>query len=148
MEMTTVFASPLPVVEEETPQQKEEGLTKDVDFRTVVKEVFLDGNMPLTQEYIISSITSKSYIHFFCLYIPNIVLRGISQVFLCNNPVTGVFICIGLSFTSIELMFCAIIGSTMGNIGALVMGGYPIKDIENGLAGKVAYYSITLNFTF
>ena len=58
--MTTVFASPLPVVEEETAQQKEEGLTKDVDFRTVVKEVFLDGNMPLTQEYIISSINAKS----------------------------------------------------------------------------------------
>ena len=132
-----MYTNPVPSDENQrvdVDSQEEVGIT----YPMIWEDIFMGGNMPRLQSFIISTENSKRYSHFCLLYIPNIVFRGISQVFLCNHPVTGVFICIGLALTSVELMFHAIIGSAMGAVGTFIVGGYPLSEIENGLAGKVS----------
>ena len=131
-----MYTNPVPSDENkrvEVDSQEEVGITHQM----IWEDIFMGGNMPRLQRYIVSMESNKSYMHLCSFYIPNIVFRGISQVFLCNHPVTGVFICIGLALTSVELMFHAIIGSAMGSVGTFIVGGYPLSEIENGLAGKV-----------
>ena len=137
--MTSVNEYPLPSNEDDQDCEIEgnKDISVGITYEIIWRDIFLDGNMPRLQDYIISKDNNKSYVHFWCLYLPNIVLRGISQVFLCNHPITGIFICIGLALTSVELMMLAIIGSSLGAMGASVMGGFSVKEIENGLAGKV-----------
>ena len=72
---------------------------------------------------------------FLCLYYANIVLRGVAQVYICNNPVTGLFVCIGLCITSPVLMMYALIGSAVSNLGAFLMVRPATEEFESGLFG-------------
>jgi len=65
----------------------------------------------------------------------DITLRGISQVFLCDNPVSGLFICAGLACTSPELLAYALIGTVCGTVGAALLATAPAKDVAAGLCG-------------
>jgi urea transporter len=56
-------------------------------------------------------------------------------VFLCNHPITGIFILIGLGITSIELVGYALLGAIFGTMGAALIGRPPMHDITSGLCG-------------
>ena len=55
-------------------------------------EICLSGDMSTTQQYFYTR--SSSSIVFALLLCIDVVLRGIAQVFLCNHPISGIFICI------------------------------------------------------
>ena len=81
----------------------------------VLNEIFLSGNMPHFHKYACSK--SVDSVGFVGLYVPNLLLRGISQVFLCNHPLSGLLICGGLAVTSVELMCHALLGAAIGALG-------------------------------
>jgi len=95
-------------------------------------EVFMTGDMPLLKGFIISRKSSPVY---FFIFLCDVVLRGVSQVFLCDHPITGLLICIGLSLTSIELMLYGLWGTLCGTLGAYFVGQAPIDEISSGLCG-------------
>ena len=74
---------------------------------------------------------------FVVFYYSTIVLRGVSQVFLCNHPVTGFCICIGLCLSSPTLMAYALLGAIFENIGAFIVCQPVIEEMERGLFGYV-----------
>lgn len=61
-------------------------------------------------------------------------LRGISQVFLINSWVTGIFFLVGLALSSWRASMWAAIGSAISLFIAIVWAG-PGQDIANGLYG-------------
>jgi urea transporter len=65
----------------------------------------------------------------------DIVLRGIAQVFLCNNPLSGIFICIGLSFTSVTMLGYAFLTTLLATFSAWLVGTPAIEDVLSGLCG-------------
>ena len=114
------------------------------DFKKqVFEEIFLSGSMPnvtrvLSEQFIdFVEGNCKDYklLPYVLSFFIDIILRGIAQVFLCNHPITGIFILIGLGITSIELVGYALLGAIFGNIGAALIGRPPMHDITSGLCG-------------
>ena len=140
--MTTLDNYPVPLDDngQDLEIEIEDKITEGVTYEIIWRDIFLDGNMPQLQNYIATRENIKSYVHWCCLYATNIMFRGISQVFLCNHPITGIFICIGLGLTSVDLMAHVMLGSSIGAAGAYIIGGFSVKDIENGLGGKVMWF--------
>ncbi|CAN0443614.1 unnamed protein product, partial [Ectocarpus fasciculatus] len=67
--------------------------------------------------------------------VASIVLRGISQVYLCNNPLTGVFICAGLYVTDPQLLVYALVGTVCATLGASLLCLPASTEIVSGLTG-------------
>lgn len=88
-------------------------------------------NLPLADH----AVAYLKNIPFLCLYYANIVLRGVGQVYICNHPITGLLVCIGLYLTSPTLMVYGILGTIFENIGAFVVCRPPLDEIESGLFG-------------
>jgi urea transporter len=65
----------------------------------------------------------------------DIILRGISQVFLCDHPLCGILISIGLILTSYELFLYAVWGTIFSTVGAYLIGTASMDDIRSGLCG-------------
>jgi urea transporter len=61
-------------------------------------------------------------------------IRGIGQVFLANNLVSGILILVGIGICSRHLLFAAFAGSLLGN-GFAVLAGAPNDMVEQGLFG-------------
>ncbi len=61
-------------------------------------------------------------------------LRGISQVFLLNNVITGVLFLAGVFYASWRMGIGAVIGVLVGTLTALILK-YPRDDINQGLYG-------------
>jgi len=109
----------------------------------VFREVFLSASMPRWKRFLTSRRVNQTgaspltcynaFLSFLALC--DITLRGISQVFLCDNPVSGLFICAGLACTSPELLAYALIGTVCGTAGAALLATAPAKDIAAGLCG-------------
>ncbi len=68
------------------------------------------------------------------------VLRGIGQVFLQNNQITGIIFLVGIFCASWQAGIAAIMGSFIGTKTAELMG-YNQEDIEDGLYGYNAVLS-------
>ena len=75
------------------------------DFKKLLfEEVFLSGSMPavtrlLTEQFIDyyeGNYKDYKLIPYVILFFIDVVLRGIAQVFLCNHPISGIFILIGI----------------------------------------------------
>jgi urea transporter len=62
-------------------------------------------------------------------------IEGIAQVFLCDHPVTGIFVLFGIGITSMELVGYAILGTLFGTLGAAIVGRPRLHDITAGLCG-------------
>eukprot|EP01031_Cornospumella_fuschlensis_P035131 gene35131-42548_t len=94
--------------------------------------------MEKTQKFLIDkgwkNRKKKTYGYATLLFI-DIMLRGIAQVFLCNNPVTGIFILIGVGMTSWELMLYSILSTIVSTLSAATIGRPPPEDILAGLCG-------------
>jgi hypothetical protein len=122
-------------------------------YKLILDEIFMSGSMPKFTAYLREyefyphhvdpetlSLEGHFYayannIPFLCLYYANVVLRGVGQVYICNNPVTGLFVCIGLCISSPVLMMYGLLGAAFANIGALVMCPPATEEIESGLFG-------------
>jgi len=75
------------------------------------------------------------HLPFLVLYYANIVLRGVGQVYICNHPVTGICVCIGLYLTSPVLMVYALLGTLFENFGAWLVCRPVIGEVDAGLFG-------------
>lgn len=73
-------------------------------------------------------------IFIFAKYFVEILLRGISQVFLLNNVITGVFFLAGVFYASWRMGMGAVIGALAGTVTALILK-YHRDDINQGLYG-------------
>lgn len=63
-----------------------------------------------------------------------IILRGISQIMLVNNVITGILFLIGIFYNSWLMGIGVIIGVLTGTFTAMLLK-YNKKDIDNGLYG-------------
>jgi urea transporter len=99
--------------------------------------------MKLTQQWIIAysygdrsaSITPWLRSLALLLLVIDVVLRGIAQVFLCNHPISGIFICIGLAFTSGQMLGYSILTTALATGTALFVATAPLPDVLAGLCG-------------
>lgn len=119
----------------------------------VVDEIFFAGNMPDFKSYIkyklavmlsdIESTDSKVAkfwavvcgLPYMFLYFADIMLRGVSQVYLANHPITGLCICIGLWTTSVDLLVFGLCGSIVSTIAAYLVCTPKMEELEAGLCG-------------
>lgn len=101
-------------------------------MEATLNDIFMSGDMPILKRVLFSKISNPLY---FALFLCDIVLRGVAQVFLCDHPVTGVLVCIGLFLTSPILMLYGLWGSFCGAAGAYLIGKAPVDDIRSGLCG-------------
>jgi hypothetical protein len=114
----------------------------------ILREILYTGNMPNAQEYLYK----HSFFHFegqdaqssnglfiqllsTILVVVDIILRGIAQVFLCNNPISGIFICAGLAHTSTRLLVYAIIGTAASSLSGVLLTLPPLTEVASGLLG-------------
>lgn len=106
----------------------------------VLNEIFYSGNMSNYQKWLkVNSMFSQRalttrHIFYSFLFIIDIILRGIAQVFLCNHPISAIFICFGLACTSFKLLAYSLLGTTFATIGAM-LAAPPSSEIESGLCG-------------
>jgi hypothetical protein len=119
----------------------------------ILDDIFCSGSMPLLMKYFhnynfypleIDPDTLTVFEHFqiymqhipfLLIYYASIVLRGVGQVFICNHPVTGLFVCAGLYLTSPTLMIYALLGAIYENIGAFLVCKPIVAEVEAGLFG-------------
>ncbi|XP_065653889.1 urea transporter DVU1160-like [Hydra vulgaris] len=69
------------------------------------------------------------------LIIIDVVLRGFGQVFLCNHPITGILISVGLYLTSVKLLIYAIVGASCSTVAAMIISLPPFSEVGSGLLG-------------
>lgn len=137
----------IPIDIENTPSSTEPvlNIVFDSHKKSLFDEILFTGDMKNTQNIIkneahvfVNSVLHrnpelKSFI-FFLAIIVDVILRGISQVFLCNHPISGIFILIGLAFSHINYVLYAILGTFFSTFSSLVIGGYN-DHILAGLSG-------------
>ena len=101
--------------------------------RQVISEIVLSGDMPRWKAFVL-----RNHRHNFLLYLLfwlDVVLRGVSQVYLCDHPVSGVLILLGLVCTSGSLAAMALLGTLCSTLGAHLVCRPPLDDITSGLCG-------------
>ena len=69
------------------------------------------------------------------LLICDVVLRGISQVYLCDHPVTGALILAGLMCTSPHLVAHALLGVIASTLSCIYFTAPPMEEVFAGLCG-------------
>ena len=120
------------------------------------KEVFLSTNMAATHGFILrhsalgneleqvneEENTTEGYwmsqfkgVVITLLVIANVIFRGISQVYLCNHPISGIFICIGLALSSTRLIVYTLVGTICSTIGSVILTLPETNYIVSGLCG-------------
>jgi urea transporter len=72
---------------------------------------------------------------YYLVYSVDVILRGIGQVYLCNHPITGLFICLGYYITSPTLLAFAIVGTIGSTVGGSLVVAPEWVEISNGLFG-------------
>ena len=131
-------------------------------FTAIVDDVFLSGSMPKLSaflhsfEFYSADVDPENlaflghvevyckHIPFLCLYYANIILRGVGQVYICNNPVTGLLVCVGLYLSSPTLMLYGLLGAIFANLGAYLICPPSNDEIESGLFGYVIYFTLCI----
>lgn len=99
----------------------------------VCSEVFLTGDMPNYKKFVLKN--HSRHVGFYLLLWLDVLLRGVSQVFLCDNPVSGLFILAGLACTSWSLVGYALLGTLFSSLGALLIARAPVDKVTSGLCG-------------
>lgn len=100
---------------------------EDVDIQKMLfEEIFMTGSMPVVKRFLTEQF--EDYIEtrdpklltYVAWFVVDVILRGIAQVFLCDHPVTGIFVLFGIGITSIELVGYSILGTLFGTLGCLL----------------------------
>lgn len=105
-------------------------------FRRYIQsfEVPCNENTALVGEQVLNY--CRQNILYITLSFVDIVLRGVSQVYLCDNPITGICICIGLLVTNSALCAYAIIGCIFSTLSAcLMIHPTNLSELRSGLYG-------------
>ena len=102
-------------------------------FLQIAVEVFLTGDMPNWKAYLQRN-HRRSVFHYL-LFVSDVVLRGVAQVYLCDNPVTGVLVLCGLICTSWILAAYAVLGTFFATLGALLICRPHFGTITSGMCG-------------
>lgn len=117
----------------------DEDAQKDIDrlspFGSKLNSI--SGTMPWTTAYMDDSFTTNSLSEKLLSTLYHFIdwnLRGIGQVYFCNNPVTGALILIGLILQSYKVALYGVVGVFSGNVAAL-MFNYDRSLIASGLLG-------------
>jgi urea transporter len=139
------------VVVEESKKPKKCKIWNDI-----FNEIFFSGYMPKSQSYLLNNSffsdesspatdetanSTNYYLYvltrtlFSTFVIIDIILRGISQVYLCNHPITGIFICVGLALSSTKLVVYAIVGTICSTFAGSFLCLPGINEIASGLCG-------------
>jgi hypothetical protein len=119
----------------------------------IADEIFFSGNMPDFKTYIkyklavmifdweLAQNNSQKFkaavagIPYMLLYFGDIIMRGVSQVYLANHPITGICICIGLWTTSYHLLVFGLCGSIVSTVAAYMVCTPKMEELEAGLCG-------------
>jgi urea transporter len=104
-------------------------------FQHYWKEIFYSGNMSETQKYWCGFQSTRTRPLTFLLICLDLVLRGISQVYLCDHPISGLLIAIGVGLSSLTLLSHGIIGVIGSTLGAVIVCRLPYSKISSGLVG-------------
>ena len=138
-------------------EKKVEEILMETLWGSVVDELLFAGNMPVLQDYLLkygflggASLEAKEgtlldKAHYLAVSIAcaaSIVLRGISQVYLCNNPLTGILICAGLYVTDPKLLVYALVGTVCATLGASLLCLPASTEIVSGLTGYVVCHIV------
>lgn len=99
----------------------------------------MTGSMPHWKKYLADN---KSDPWIFLVLCVDVVLRGIAQVFLCDHPISGILILVGLMNTSYELAGYALLGTLFSTIGSIFIATASYSDVSSGLCGYVLPYDI------
>ena len=101
----------------------------------VLKEVFLSGNMDSSKKYF-CSYKDSSYkpVAVICSVV-DVVLRGISQVYICDHPLCGLLIAIAVGLSSVELLLHCVLGVMACTASGFLLCRLPYAKISNGLLG-------------
>lgn len=101
-------------------------------------ELFFSGSMPKSQKRLLKKYSNdhnKQKYFYLSLLVIDVILRGVAQVFLCNHPITGVFICIGIAFTSFELLGYALLAVAISTGSSLIIAKPYQANLLAGLCG-------------
>lgn len=120
----------------------------ETKYGALLDELLFAGNMPVLQAYLQKYSFLGDYVakesswaetfHYMIISVAcciSIVLRGVSQVYLCNNPLTGVMICIGLYITDPKLLVFALVGTICATVFASIVCLPASTEIVSGLTG-------------
>lgn len=99
----------------------------------VAVEVFLTGDMPNWKAYVQRN--HRRSVFRYLLFVCDVVLRGVAQVYLCDNPVTGVLVLCGLICTSWVLAAYAVLGTFFATLGAQLICRPQFDTITSGMCG-------------
>ena len=114
-------------------EQKNTRTTAREAILVLFEEIFQSKNMKKTKKLIY--FYSQRRVLLFPIIAIDVILRGIAQVFLCDHPITGGFICIGLALTSTELLLHTVVGTIFSTIGAHFIGTARMEEVRSGLCG-------------
>mmetsp|Transcript_20507 Transcript_20507/g.34314 ORF Transcript_20507/g.34314 Transcript_20507/m.34314 type:complete len:569 (+) Transcript_20507:180-1886(+) len=124
-------------------------------YYKILDDILFGGNMPFLRKcldnfefYPMNSVTgnkeegicellvwySKKIPHMLA-YCMDILFRGVGQVYLCNHPITGLFVCIGLYLTSKTLLVYALVGTAGSTLGGYYFSLPEVREITGGLFG-------------
>lgn len=93
-------------------------------------EIFLDSK---TRREVFRTLCSN--IPFFALCSGDILLRGLAQVYLCNHPLSGLLIALGLFVTAPQLLIFALIGCFGSTLTSALLCRESWDNIQSGLCG-------------
>lgn len=109
--------------------------TKKTWYYRTFHEVCLTSSMPNAQKYLYKRGFKQKQQGYYILLCIDVVLRGVAQVFLCNHPLAGILITIGLGLTSYQLSLYALLGTAVATFSAVTVARPPEEDILAGLCG-------------
>jgi len=97
------------------------------------REVLLSGDMPECKAFVLRN--HRRSVPWYLLFWLDVTLRGVSQVYLCDHPVGGLLILLGLVCTSGVLAGYALLGTLFSTLGAHLVCRPPLDSITSGLCG-------------
>jgi urea transporter len=104
-------------------------------FSDLWNEIIISGNMNKTQKYLCNFQGTKTPPLTLIMICFDLILRGISQVYLCDHPISGLLIAIGVGLSSCTLLLHGVLGVMGSTLGATVVCRLPYSKISNGLVG-------------
>jgi hypothetical protein len=122
--------------------------------KDVFEEVFLSGNMQRTQDFILrwsyfnknrpaDAVLPRPF-HWLAPLVPlfmslvlcaDVVFRGIAQVYLCNHPISGILVCIGLAHESTQLLVFGLMGTACATLMCWLICVPNPSEVLSGLCG-------------
>ena len=97
------------------------------------------GTLPWVQPWIEENLPFPDVFLFL-----ELCLRGIGQVFFCNNSITGLFILVALCLQSTRTAVHGVLGLVSGNLAALALG-FDVGLLRSGLYG---YNAVLIGLAF